>query len=216
VGIDYCTDGLQLLKHEMPRGSVAAALVESLPFRAGTFHGVFSHGVVEHFEDGPVAALREARRVLVDEGLLVLAVPYNNLWRRMVVNRLHSARNMLRRRRGVQLEFCEYRFSRAEVERFLTDAGFAVVEMHPADMNPPRSMGLYVDAHDLFGYEPISMGNVAEGSFLLRVLVSHSQDRELSRIGRALAAAFRRVSPWFACGMVLCIATAGNKGESVR
>jgi len=216
VGIDYCAEGLQLLKREMPGAHVAAALVESLPFRAGTFHVVFSHGVVEHFEAGPVAALREARRVLVDGGLLVLVVPYNNPWRRLVVNRLHSVRNMLRRRRGAQLEFCEYRFSTAEIERFLTDAGFVATEMHPADMNPPRSMGLYVDAHDLFGYEPISMGRVAEGSALLRLLVSRSQERELSRVGRALAATLRRLSPWFACGMVLCIATAGNRGESVR
>jgi SAM-dependent methyltransferase len=216
VGIDYSTEGLQLLKDKVPGARVAAALVESVPFRASTFHAVFSHGVVEHFEAGPVVALREARRVLVDDGLLLLVVPYNNLWRRLVVNRLHSVRNLLRRRRGAQLEFCEYRFSTTEIERFLRDAGFVVAEMHPADMNLPRNTGLYVDAHDLFGYEPISMGDVAEGSALLRLLVSRSQDRELSRVGRALAGTLRRLSPWFACGMVLCVATAGNKGGSIR
>ena len=206
VGIDYCAEGLQLLRNEIAGAPVAAALVEQMPFRDGTFDAVFSHGVVEHFEEGPQTALRETCRVLVEGGLLILVVPFNNALRRLIVNRLHSVRQTLRKLRGAELEFSEYRFSVGEVERFLKEAGFVTLEKHPADLNPPRNMGLCADAIDLFGYEPVSAGGAGEGSLLFRLFVSRDRSWKLSRFGRAVAAILRRLSPWFACGMVLFVA----------
>ena len=208
VGIDYCTEGLQRFRKEIADAPVAAALVEQMPFRDGAFEAVFSHGVVEHSEQGPQAALKETSRVLVEGGLLILAVPFNNILRRLVVNRLHSVRQTLRRLRGTKLEFCEYRFSVGEVKRFLEDGGFITLETHPADFNPPRYMGLCVDAIDLFGYEPVSAGGAGKGSLLFRLVVSRDHSWQLSRLGRAGAAVVRRLSPWFACGMVLFVAKA--------
>jgi len=208
IGIDYCVEGLQLLKRESADAQVAAALVQTMPFRDSTFSAVFSHGVVEHIEDGPLTALREARRVLVSGGLLLLVVPYNNFFRRLIVNRLHSLRRALRMLRGAKFAFSEYRFSVREVKRFLNDAGFVPFEIHPADLHPPRSIGLYVDALDLFGYEPVSAGGAGKGSPLFRLIVSGNGKWELSRLGRLITALLRRLSPWLACGMVQVVAKA--------
>jgi hypothetical protein len=113
---------------------------------------------------------------------------------------------MSRKLRGVELEFCEYRFSVGEIKRFLKDAGFVTLETRPADMDPPRNMGLFVDATDLFGSEPVSAGGAGKGSLLFRLIVSRERSWDLSRFGRALAAVLRRLSPWLACGMVLFVA----------
>jgi len=206
VGIDYCAEGLKLLRSNVQDAPVAAALVEQMPFSDGAFNAVFSHGVLEHFEQGPLAALKETSRVLVEDGLLILAVPFNSLFRRLIVNRLHSMRQMLRKLRRAELQFSEYRFSVAEVKGFLADAGFDTLEAHPADLNPPQNMGLYVDAIDLFGYEPVSAGGAGKGSLLFRLIVSRDHGWKLSRFGRAVAAVLRRLSPWFACGMVVFVA----------
>jgi SAM-dependent methyltransferase len=216
VGIDYCTEGLQRLRSGMSDAAVAAALIEEMPFRNGTFSAVFSHGVVEHFEQGPVPALKETFRVLVDGGLIILVVPFNNLFRRLIINPLHSVRNALKRLRGAQLAFSEYRFSAREVERSLREAGFTPIETHPADLNPPSNIGLYVDAIDLFGYEPVSAGGAGEGSLPFRLIVARDGNWELSRFGQMIAALLRRLSPWLACGMVLFVAKVQSKGESVQ
>jgi len=213
VGIDHCAEGLELLRNEIPGAQVAAALVEQMPFRDGAFSAVFSHGVVEHFEQGPLAALKETSRVLVEGGLLILVVPFNNVFRRLIVNRLHSVRQKLRKLRGAELEFSEYRFSVGEIKQFLEEGGFVTLEAHPADMNPPKNMGLRVDALDLFGHEPVSAGGAGTGSFLFRFAASPDRTWELSRFGRSVAAVLRRLSPWFACGMVLFVAKAcADKG----
>jgi ubiquinone/menaquinone biosynthesis C-methylase UbiE len=47
----------------------AAASLYALPFPGGSFDAVFLHGVLEHLR-GPVAALREARRVLKHGGVV--------------------------------------------------------------------------------------------------------------------------------------------------
>jgi len=214
VGMDFSDEGLRLLKSEIPGVPVAVGLVETMPFRNGAFGAVFSHGVVEHIEDGPHAAIAEARRVLADNGILILAVPYNNLFRRLFVNWLHSARRVLRTTRGAQLAFCEYRFSIREINEILNKTGFQLLDTCPADLNPPRNMGLYVDAVDLFGYEPISAGGTGKGSFLFHLIVSRDRMWELSRSGRMVARLFRRLSPWFACGMVLFTARACSKNHN--
>lgn len=216
VGIDYCAEGLQQLKKEVAGALVATALVETMPFRDGTFSAVFSHGVIEHIEKGPLLALKETARVLAEDGLLILVVPFNNIFRRLIVNRIHSVRRALRKVRGAQLAFSEYRFSIREIEVFLKNAGFVLLEVHPADLNPPRNVGLYVDALDLFGYEPISAGGAGKGSLLFRLMVSHDRNWELTRFGQVVAAMLRRLSPWFACGMVMFVAKACPKSGSLQ
>ncbi len=54
----------------------------SCRFRMECLARIFPFGVLEHFEFGPELGLREANRVLRQDGVLVLLMPYPNLiWR---------------------------------------------------------------------------------------------------------------------------------------
>lgn len=54
-----------------------------LPYQDNSFSAYYSGGVVEHFEEGPKLALREARRVLKKGAVLIITVPYFNPSRRI-------------------------------------------------------------------------------------------------------------------------------------
>jgi SAM-dependent methyltransferase len=60
-------------------GRVEAADATDLPFDGGCFDAVVLGEVLEHIEDD-AAALREAWRVLVPNGVLALSVPRNPAW----------------------------------------------------------------------------------------------------------------------------------------
>ena len=119
------------------------------PLRSGSADAILSLGVVEHDEAGPQEGLREIRRLLKPGGLLVLAVPFNNWFRRLVVNRLQTRVTHKRRRAHLGLGFAEYRFTAREVRRHLTDAGFETLATYPNDLRPPKVMGLWVDRDNL-------------------------------------------------------------------
>ncbi|MDD5556355.1 MAG: class I SAM-dependent methyltransferase [bacterium] len=69
VGLDISIEALRLAPGRRVLGSA-----ERLPFRSGSIGGVFSIGTF-HCLPRPEAMLAEARRVLRDDGLLVLVVP---------------------------------------------------------------------------------------------------------------------------------------------
>ena len=69
--------------------------------RSGCADAVLSLGVVEHDEAGPQEGLRELRRILKPGGILVLAVPFNNWFRRLVVNHLRRASRARAAARGI-------------------------------------------------------------------------------------------------------------------
>ena len=52
--------------------------VHELPFPESTFGAYLSYGVVEHFPQGPQAAITEAYRVLKPGGLIFMMVPAAN------------------------------------------------------------------------------------------------------------------------------------------
>lgn len=153
VGVDVDHDACVIGRENEPGVPVVQGDVRQMPLRSHSVDAVVSLGVVEHDEAGPLAALCEARRVLKPQGLLVLAVPYNNLFRRVLVNRLQDRVTRRRRREGKQLHFAEYRFSKAEIRTLLQQAGFQALAVYPNDTLPPRTMGLWVDYHNLVEHD---------------------------------------------------------------
>ncbi len=189
IGLDDSAGALAVARrHGAGLALVRGDAVDS-PFRAASFDAAFSAYVAEHFEAGPDALLAEIYRVLKPGGVLVLIVPYDNPFRRLVVDRVLSAYYWLARRRGEPLAFTEYRFRRGEVRDVLARAGFRLEVSEADDYRFPWAKGLCVDLGPL-----VRPRGMAAGSW------------ELNLPGRLLARTLNALSPWTAAAGVLAVA----------
>jgi SAM-dependent methyltransferase len=166
-----------------------------LPIRDASLGAIISLGVIEHVQSGPLPALRELRRVLRPGGVALVAVPYNNLLRRCLINHLRSLRDWQKRRSGLKLDFAEYRFSARELGAFLREAGFEIISVHADDFMPPLGKGLWVDSSSFFGYRA-GLFDMAPGR----------KRWELNRRGRVVQWVANHISPWLIAGGVLAVA----------
>jgi len=129
VGLDFATATLSRLRRADPALRLCGGDVGWLPFRSGAFRAYYSGGVVEHFETGPLPALREARRVLAEDGVLLVSVPYLSPLRRLGVVTRSDRRRVAAPgpdAAGEARRFFQYAFTRAEFSALLRQAGFAV------------------------------------------------------------------------------------------
>lgn len=184
TGLDLAQSDLERARRHDPSVPVVRGDVLRTAFADARFGAVISLGVVEHFEEGPQAALAEVRRLLRPGGVFLVTVPTQNLLRVAVFNRLKDLQWLVRRLRGTALAFEEYRYSRARFGRILREAGFELLEMHPDDFLPPRNMGLYTDAR--FFQHPVNRW-------------------ELNGAGRLVSRILDRLSPWLHCSGTLWV-----------
>lgn len=124
--------------------------VARLPYPDNYFSAYYSGGVVEHFEEGPYRALKEAHRVLSQDGLFIISVPYLNLTRlsgsylRYILtgkrffgpltdhNGVHSAYMLaeLNDRLSSPFEnfsFYQYEYTKSEFTRILKECNFEII-----------------------------------------------------------------------------------------
>jgi SAM-dependent methyltransferase len=194
-GVDYAQAALAQANGFGSAVPLFAADTRRLPLRDASVGGIISLGVVEHVPSGPVPSLCELRRVLKPGGVALVAVPYNNPFRRVLINHLRRFRDWQKRRNGLRLDFAEYRFSARELTGFLREAGFDVLSVHADDFEPPLGKGLWVDSSSFFGYR-VGLFDMAPG---------HKR-WELNRRGQVVQRLANLVSPWLIAGGVLAVA----------
>lgn len=83
LGIDISPDAVAIVNGLAPNLDVKWGNVADLPFADSSMRGIVSLGVVEHFEEGPRAALQEIYRVMMPGATAIITVPYLNLIRRL-------------------------------------------------------------------------------------------------------------------------------------
>ena len=95
IGVDFVHSALQRLKQFDPATRLATCDIHDCPFRDNSFGAYLSYGVVEHFPHGPEEAIKEAYRVLKENGIILMMVPAENFLSRFI----HDPNNYLNRLR---------------------------------------------------------------------------------------------------------------------
>jgi ubiquinone/menaquinone biosynthesis C-methylase UbiE len=171
-------------------------------------------GVIEHFEVGPIKALKEAYRVLKPNGLIFVSTPMVNIIRKLSIQPIQNKINYLysllveidfsnrffkkapshsiKRKRKLKTKhkyyhFLEYRFSKTELENFLKKANFKVMKTCP---------------HDLTGSKNYSIGLTLDFPFLRNPFGDYF---ELNFIGKLIFRILNFLSPWISSASVLCV-----------
>lgn len=134
IGLDFAQRALKTLRNRQPHLELCGGDVSRLPFADKTFDLYYSGGVVEHFEGGANESLVEARRVLKDDGILLISVPYHSPLRHLLMPLYRgewrkvseSTVDMANERNDKA--FFQYAYRPSEFTKMLSDAGLKVVD----------------------------------------------------------------------------------------
>ncbi len=127
VGVDFAEKAVARTKELFPALDVRVGDVRDLPFPDDYFLGYWSLGVIEHFQEGYDAILKEMKRVLVNGGFLFLGFPYMSFLRKFKA-RLGRYRPFT----GEKMEdFYQYVLDEGAVTRELGSYGFKLIEKKP-------------------------------------------------------------------------------------
>lgn len=220
-GIDISPDAVDIVNKIAPHLNVTCGDVSDLPFEDSSIRGVVSLGVVEHFKEGPQAALREFKRVMAPGATAIITVPYLNVVRRIK----HAARlyEIGRRIKAIPASLSSVRSREDVVARSLAHLGH---DDSPAEHEPPAQFARWPATGPFFEYrfgmkqfekELLGAGlsivemapiDTISGMFYEfgRVLVRASADggRALTRLGRGFNRILTR-APRVHAHMLLCV-----------
>ncbi len=135
-GIDYNEAPLQKALSFDPSLPLKVGDVAAIPYPDNYFGGYISLGVIEHFTEGPLKAIREAYRVLKPGGVFVLMVPQNHLFMRITAPLRALKRSAYLRKvfkKPADTYYWEQYFKRAELVPLLEKEGFFIREVHAMD-----------------------------------------------------------------------------------
>lgn len=188
-GLDDSARPLRVARAHDPGMNLVRASALRSPFKDNAFDAAFSSYVAEHFEDGPEALFLEIHRVLKPGGLFFVVVPYNNTFRRVLVNPVLRVLHFTWRLRRKPLAFTEYHYTKEEMDGFLIRSRFRVLRVLPDDFKPPWSKGLFIDLCDV-------------GAFVRYT----PRPFQFGRFGAQVARAIRSFGMWHSCAGIFYVA----------
>jgi ubiquinone/menaquinone biosynthesis C-methylase UbiE len=191
-GVDDSWGPLRLARRHDPDMRLVKADALHTPYADDTFDAAFSSYVAEHFEDGPEELFREIHRVLKPGGFFFVVVPFNNTFRRLVVNPTLRAFYALWHARGKGLGFTEFRYSKTEMDGFLRATAFDVLRVEPDDFFLPWTKGLFVDLCDV-------------GSFVHH---EHKPPFEFGPFGQRVIRTIQSAGLWHSCAGIFYVTRA--------
>lgn len=132
VGMDLSRATIQRLRTQFPTHRFVVGDVRQTTFEDASFDAYFSWGTFEHFEEGPGACFREARRILKPGGYLFVSVPFQNARHiRRDARPLWVWDEHFERARGYPnpMRFYQWRLTKEELRRELEIHGFATLRI---------------------------------------------------------------------------------------
>lgn len=224
MGIDNNELAISKLKEFDSTLQVELGDILNIKYPDNHFGGYISMGVVEHFEEGPLPALKEAYRLLKPGGLIFVSVPTVNVIRKLIrrpmrtfINSLFILKAFWKKSlskailaamanflpdkikkdmavmQGIYSHFTEYRYTRSELENFLIQAGFEVIETRP---------------HDIYDSKNHAVGLCSDFPFFR---ARNGDNSRLNAIGSLISQYLDNISPWIACSSVICVARSLKK-----
>ncbi len=213
IGLDFAQRTLTRLSNQVPNLPLCGGDVSALPFGDNSFDVYYSGGVVEHFENGAEKSLQEAARVLKNDGVLLISVPYFSPLRRLLapfkkgfwrkVDKSESEPN------HNDLAFFQYAYKTSEFEEMLKKADLRVIKKQGYAViwglyelpvfNPQSEIGTSSTVPQI--NEKVIMPDVNQSvnsSLIKRLLVS--EDETVPILG--LGVRFMR---WFASNMMMYV-----------
>lgn len=131
-GVDFSKETIEKVKKYDSTLPVKVADVLDLPYPDNYFGGYVSLGVMEHFEEGPEGVLKEAFRVLKNQGIIIASVPYFNL-----IKKIKSELGLYGKTK--EGAFYQYYFTKREFADILKQTGFRPLAITPYDANTELS-----------------------------------------------------------------------------
>ncbi len=126
IGVDNEPEVVKYVNRNFPSINVRYGDVLALDFPDEFFGCYISLGVVEHFEEGPDLALKEARRVVHPTGVALISVPYLNPFRQSFLNLNHPIGEI-----PEGMKFHQYYFSIEEFKLHLNKHHFKIIDRFP-------------------------------------------------------------------------------------
>jgi len=149
IGVDFNEKPLDLIEKRDTIIDVRVGDVNKLPLEDNSIDLYLSMGVIEHFEEGPQNALNEAYRVVKNNGTLIVAVPYQNVYRgtfrkRITMPLLKLIKPSFRNSNRV---FYQYYYSKKDLCRFINKSKFEVLDWFYYDRFHTKAtrLGIYLE-----------------------------------------------------------------------
>lgn len=223
-GIDNNELAVARLKDFNSSLQVASGDVLDIRYPDNSFDAYISMGVVEHFEDGPLTALKEAYRVLKPDGLIFVSVPTVNVVRKLIRRPLRNFINIF----PMALLMLKSNWSKSKRGALLTVAGILVNTLPEIMKRVLAKGGIYYHfveyrysrselenflkrtgfeivetvPHDFYDSKDHAVGLVVDFPFLG---ARNGVNFQLNPVGKVISQALRGISPWIACSSALCV-----------